>query len=167
MPIQKLEQIWCFHYKSAILSHFLLICSLRVVRGGLPRHEWQVKFTGKTNCQGCPRAVWQVKVEKLWPGPSSFFFRWGKVFTTALHKEGPRKNVVGPSLHTEQTEGQRPSNVLKVTQLISSRVGTLMKASRVLNFVGFAIPHSVQYHKGQRNLKNSQSAVFRLWLRQQ
>ena len=155
MPTHKLGCIWHFHYKSAVLSHFILICSLGVLGGVRPTCEWQVKFTANSNCQGCSTAAWQVKVENLWPGPTSFFFRWVKVFTAALHKKGSRKRCHGPESAPRATEGQRQSKMLKVTQLLSSRPGTLMLVFRALNFVGFATAHSFQCHRGQRNLKNS------------
>ena len=162
MPTHKLGCIWHFHYKSAVLSHFILICSLGVLGGVRPTCEWQVKFTANSNCQGCSTAAWQVKVENLWPGPTSFFFRWVKVFTAALHKKGSRKRCHGRESAPRATEGQRQSKMLKVTQLLSSRPGTLMLVFRALNFVGFATAHSFQCHRGQRNLK-TQSDVFRLY----
>ena len=72
-----------------------------------------------------------------------------------MHKKGSRKRCHGPESAHRATEGQRQSKMLKVTQLMSSRPGTLMLVFRVLNFVGFATAHSFQYHRGQRNLKNS------------
>lgn len=120
------------------------------VQDQLPRMSW---------------SVWWEKVENLWPSSTSFFFRWGKVFTTTLHKAGSRTDVVGLNFHTKQTEGQRWSNALKVAQLISNRVRTLRWVFGVLSFVGFATPHSVQCHRGQKNPKNSEATVFRqcLW----
>ena len=128
--------------------------ALRVLRGVLPRGSADTWMT-RINCQGCSTAAWWVKVENLWPSPISFFFRWVKVFTAALHKKGSRKRCHGPESAHRATEGQRQSKMLKVTQLMSSRPGTLMLVFRVLNFVGFATAHSFQYHRGQRNLKNS------------
>lgn len=104
-----------------------------------------------------PHDKWRWKTSD--PSQPVLFQMGEGLHSSPLHKKGSREKMSWAWVCTQSNWGAKQSKMLRVTQLISSRPGTLMLVFRVLNFVGFATAHSFSI-TGVRETSKTQSAVF-------